>query len=382
MFSNLSTLASSGGGGQGLITNPTIEWIKGVVNAISVPEYSLPLFTAGFVIMLLGYRKWTKPAVALPLGIGFCVLYFGAMLIDYDYLAIIQKADNVPITIMLLGTGLCLWVAFREAAINDGRVEEGQPLIGAEKDDKVLVWPDLVYTELICLVLASAVLLLWSIALPAPLESPANPAGPPNPSKAPWYFLGLQEMLVYFDPWMAGVILPGLIVTGLVAMPYMDTNAKGNGYYTFKHRPFAISVWLFGFLILWVVLIVFGTFLRGPNWNFFGPFDYWDAHKQVPLTNVNLSDYFWNFGLGRALPENGFVRELPGMAFVGLWIFVLPMILAKTVMRRMFESMGSIRFYIMAIHLVVMALLPVKMVLRWLFTLKYFIYLPEFNLNL
>ncbi len=382
------TLAASGQRGQGYITNPGIESAKEWVNALSVPEISLPIFTLGFVAMMVWYRKWTKPAIALPLGIVFCVLYFGAMLIDYDYLEIIRKADNVPITMMLLGTGFCLWVAFRQAAINDENVEAGKPLIGADKDDKVLVWPDLVYTELICLVIGSAVLLLWSIALPAPLESPANPAGPPNPSKAPWYFLGLQEMLVYFDPWMAGVILPGLIVTGLIAMPYMDTNPKGNGYYTVKHRPFALGVWLFGFLILWVVLIVFGTFLRGPNWNFFGPFDYWDSHLQVPLTNVNMSDYFWNgqellgFGLHKALPDNPFVRELPGILFTVVWIFVLPVILAKTVMRRMFESMGSIRFYIMAFHLVVMALLPVKMVLRWIMTLKYFVYLPEFNMNL
>ena len=387
MLTSWLTLASAAGG-QGIITNPAIESLKGIVNALSVPEISLPIFTAAFVLMLIGYRQWTRPAVAIPLGLLLSVAYFGGMLIDYDYLEIIRKPDNVPITIMLLGTGLCLWIGFREAALNDARVEAGQPLIGAEKDDKVLVWPDLVYTELICLVIGTSALLLWSVFLAAPLESPANPAGPPNPSKAPWYFLGLQEMLVYFDPWMAGVILPGLIVTGLIAMPYMDTNPKGNGYYTFKHRPFAITVWMFGFLILWVVLIVFGTFLRGPNWNFFGPFDYWDANLQVPLTNVNLSDYFWNgkdlmgIGLNQALPENPFLREMPGILFSVFWIFVLPVILAKTVMRRMFESMGSIRFYIMAFHLVVMALMPVKMVLRWLLTLKYFVYLPEFNLNL
>src|SRR5207248_11088163 len=64
-----------------------------------------------------------------------------------------------------------------------------------------LTWPDLVYTELICMVVLTVILIGWSMALQAPLEEPANPSASPNPSKAPWYFLGLQEMLVYFDPW-------------------------------------------------------------------------------------------------------------------------------------------------------------------------------------
>ena len=379
----LLTLASGGGGGQPMFTNPAIEWVKGIVNALSVPEISLTFFFLPlFVLMLVGYRRWTKPKVALGLLVIFCVFYFGSLVIDHNYLLIIQKPDNVPITIMLLSLALCLWMAFRQAAINDSRLEAGKPLLDADKEDKVLVWPDLVYTELICMVIATAVLILWSIVLRAPLESPANPAGPPNPSKAPWYFLGLQEMLVYFDPWMAGVILPGLIVTGLIVMPYIDTNPKGNGYFTLKQRPFALGVWLFGFLILWVVLIVFGTFLRGPNWNFFGPYEYWDSHLQVPLTNINLSDYFWIYGFNQPLPSNPFMREIVGIVFTVVWVFVLPVMLAKTVMRRMYETLGPTRFYIMAFHLVVMGLLPLKMALRWLFTLKYFVYLPEFNLNL
>ena len=333
--------------------------------------------------MMVLYRRWTKPKVALGVtGWSSACSTSAACSSDHNYLLILKKPDNVPITIMLLSLAICLWIAFRQAAINDSRLEAGQPLLEADKEDKVLVWPDLVYTELICMVLATAVLILWSIVLRAPLESPANPAGPPNPSKAPWYFLGLQEMLVYFDPWMAGVILPGLIVTGLIVMPYIDTNPKGNGYYTLKQRPFAMWVWLFGFLILWVVLIVFGTFLRGPNWNFFGPYEYWDSHLQVPLTNINLSDYFWIYGFNKPLPSNPFMREIVGIVFTVVWVFVLPVMLAKTVMRRMYETLGPTRFYIMAFHLVVMGLLPLKMALRWLFTLKYFVYLPEFNLNL
>ena len=110
----------------------------------------------------------------------------------------------------------------------------GEPVLEKLDDEKVLVWPDLVYTELICMVVCTFVLIVWAILLKAPLEQPATTAKAPNPSKAPWYFLGLQEMLVYFDPWMAGVVLPTMIIVGLIAMPYIDFNHKGNGYYTFN----------------------------------------------------------------------------------------------------------------------------------------------------
>ena len=63
-----------------------------------------------------------------------------------------------------------------------------------------------------------------------------------NPSKAPWYFLGLQEMLVYFDPWIAGVVMPSIIMIGLMVFPYVDSNPLGNGYYTYRQRRFAVNM--------------------------------------------------------------------------------------------------------------------------------------------
>ena len=96
-----------------------------------------------------------------------------------------------------------------------------------------------------------------------------------NPAKAPWYFLGLQEMLVYFDPWIAGVIMPTLIIIGLLAIPYIDANPLGNGYYTYKQRRFAIWAFCSGFIGLWVVMIIIGTFIRGPGWMWFWPTETW-----------------------------------------------------------------------------------------------------------
>ena len=95
-------------------------------------------------------------------------------------------------------------------------------------------------------------------------------------------------MLVCLIPWMAGVVLPGVIVVGLIAIPYIDTNPKGNGYYTFSRKSFGYMAFPFGWLALGFILIIVGTFLRGPNWTFYGPFEFWDFHKVVAEYNVNL----------------------------------------------------------------------------------------------
>ena len=120
------------------------------------------------------------------------------------------------------------------------------------------------------------VLTVWSLLLNAPLEQPSNPTRTPNPSKAPWYFLGLQEMLVFFDPWYAGVVLPSFIIVGLMLIPYLDINPKGNGYYTLRERWFEILSFFIGFHILWVSFIIIGTFFRGPGWNWFWARQVWD----------------------------------------------------------------------------------------------------------
>jgi hypothetical protein len=182
---------------------------------------------------------------------------------------------------------------------------------------------------------------------------------------------------------MAGVVLPTFSIVGLIAMPYIDFNQKGNGYYTFNQRTFALSTWMFGFLVLWVVLIVLGTFLRGPNWNFFGPFEPWDPHKTVPLNNINLSDYFWLFGLGQGMEGMGwFMRELPGIILILAYLLMLPPLLAKTVMRKFFIKMGFMRFFVLVTLLQFMALLPIKMVLRWTINLKYIVFIPEAFFNI
>jgi hypothetical protein len=159
-------------------------------------------------------------------------------------------------------------------------------------DDKIHTWPHLVRMEFLVALFVMIGLTIWSLTIDAPLEEPANPTRTPNPSKAPWYFLGLQEMLVYFDPWHAGVVLPTLIIVGLMVIPFIDTNPRGNGYYCFKDRKWEILTFIFGFHVLWVVMIIIGTFFRGPGWNLFWPWQHWDPHKVFAVTAwPRRSDY-------------------------------------------------------------------------------------------
>jgi hypothetical protein len=358
--------------------------VTGGIDRLMGPVTYTMLSIIGFALMLIFRRYFVRPHVIWAI-LNLSLLFGGWALTDPNFRSIVAKEDNVPISMLIYSVGFFTWLGLYRAVRNDDRIKRGEPVLEKLEDEKVLVWPDLVYTELIAMVVATVVLVIWSVLLKAPLEQPATSAKAPNPSKAPWYFLGLQEMLVYFDPWMAGVVLPTFIIVGLIALPYIDFNREGNGYFSFLQRPFAVTVFMFGFLVLWVTLIVLGTFLRGPNWNFFGPFTFWDPHKVDPLNNVNVSDIFWLRWLSQSVkPENmaWYKRELPGIILVLLYLFALPPLLARTVFRTYFIRMGFVRFMVLVTLLQFMAALPIKMVLRWTMNLKYIVYIPEYFFNI
>jgi hypothetical protein len=356
-------------------------FIKGIFNALADPRLFFLLAVAGLALVVWKRDRIASNAIGYGgLGLLFAFFVFGTF--DPNFRLIVTKPDNVPIVGLIFMLVFFVWFSIREGVLNDRRIAAGQGPIEKAEADRVWVWPDLVYTELISLILCSVILIVWSIFLKAPLEQPANPANTPNPSKAPWYFLGLQEMLVYFDPWLAGVVLPGLIIVGLICIPYIDKNPKGNGYYTFAERRAEITIFLFGFAVLWSSLIVLGTFLRGPNWNFFGPFEFWDIHKLEALNNVNLSEAIWVRTLGTGLPSHWFIREIFGIVLVLFYILVLPVILAKTWFKGYYEKLGGPRYYIGAFLFLMMMSLPIKMLTRWIFNLKYVVSIGEYFFNI
>ncbi len=141
--------------------------------------------------------------------------------------------------------------------------------VKSKPQDKVHVWPHLLVVEFVAALFITAFTLIFSIFVNAPLLELANYNQTPNPSKAPWYFLGLQELLTMFHPMVAGVTIPGIGLLALMIAPYIDKNPSKKP----EDRKFAISLMTIH-LMFWAVLVIIGSFFRGPGFNFVFP---WEA---------------------------------------------------------------------------------------------------------
>ena len=138
----------------------------------------------------------------------------------------------------------------------------------AEAQDKVHTWPHLLVVEFAAALALTAITLIFSAIVRAPLLGLADVNQTPNPSKAPWYFLGLQELLTMFHPMVAGVTIPGMGLFILMMAPYVDSNPSNKP----EDRKFAISLFTL-FLMFWAVLVIIGSFFRGAGFNFVFPWN-------------------------------------------------------------------------------------------------------------
>ncbi len=305
---------------------------------------------------------------------------------------ILSRPDNLPIVVMLPATALLLLFWWHAARRNDRRLERGgikevarameggrpaaaEDPSGASRPARAQLhtWPYLVRVEALAALAVITLLTVWSILVDAPLEQLADPSRTPNPSKAPWYFLGLQEMLVYFDPWIAGVALPLLIILGLCAIPYLDPNPRGSGYYCFKGRPFAIITFLVGLVGLWIPLILVGVFCRGPGWHWFWPWQAWRSD----LAATEPATLNWAALFGVQSTSGG---ALAGAATIALYygsalLFWLWRRRGPTLSR-----MGGVRYALTAFLLLTMLALPIKILLRQALAVKYVLVTPWFNI--
>jgi quinol-cytochrome oxidoreductase complex cytochrome b subunit len=143
------------------------------------------------------------------------------------------------------------------------------PQVGQDPDDEVFSWPHLIFRELLLFLIVVAFVLFLAVFWNAPLEELANPIHPPNPAKAPWYFLGLQELVSYSAFW-GGVVVPALIVMALIVLPYMDRGRHGVGVWFARERRVANTIFSVCVAAA-VVLTVVGTMFRGPNWGWVVP---------------------------------------------------------------------------------------------------------------
>ena len=144
-------------------------------------------------------------------------------------------------------------------------------------DNTVTSWPHLFFRELILFMGVFIALMTISLLFNAPLEQEANPSNTPNPAKAPWYFLGLQEMLSWAHPFWGGIFAPTVVVIILMLTPYFDRSQKGVGIWFAPERKIANLLFTI-FLVLAVGLIVVGEFFRGPNWQLFWPWNMPSPH--------------------------------------------------------------------------------------------------------
>jgi quinol-cytochrome oxidoreductase complex cytochrome b subunit len=165
-----------------------------------------------------------------------------------------------------------------EPELSDGKrvlgIVPGRPAAGErkvpEEQGLVMVWPHLLVRHAVAALVVLIITLIVSLLFDAPLREIANPNVTPNPEKAPWYFVGLQELLSHFHPVVAGVLVPAAIIIGLVALPYLDRNPAR------RPRSRKVAVWTFTiFLIAWVVLTLVGFAFRGPDWVWVWPWDQW-----------------------------------------------------------------------------------------------------------
>jgi hypothetical protein len=353
-------------------------------------------------------NKWTILGVLLLI-----VVLWAINVQDWHQLWMISSApDNVPIVAMLFLVPFFTWMGIRQAVANDRLIEElqGDAKLAKTHHRKIEpwrpgwarelhVWPYLVRIEFLATVIVTVVLFIWSITLMAPLEEPANPNLTMNPSKAPWYFLGLQEMLVYFDPWIAGVVMPSIIMVGLMVFPYVDSNPLGNGYYTLRQRRFSLLMFGWGFL-MWILLIVIGTFIRGPGWIWFWPGQTWDHNAVVFDKNVDLHDllavklhlpflavnpFKFIFGLivvsGFYLVGALFFHWLMTVDFKKIRLRPLRLFPKNEFEQKLLARTSLLQYLTFQFFAVsVLLALPVKLFLRLVFTIKYVWVTPWFNI--
>ncbi len=302
---------------------------------------------------------------------------------------IVSQADNVPVVGLAFVVPFFAWYGLRQARVTDRLISqlEADPRLANTHHRKphpfqpgwereVSVWPYLLRVEFLAAIIVTLLLLVWSLLLNAPLDAPANPNETMNPAKAPWYFVGLQELLVYFDPWFAGVVLPALIIVGLILFPYVDSNPLGAGYYSIRQRRVVLGAFGTGFFI-WLAAIFVGTFIRGPGWMWFWPGQTWDHTRIVYDVSRNLPDVIGITGTW-SQATTGVVAIV--LFYGGAGFLIHTLVTRSALDRKVYEHTSLLQYILFqAFAITILAAVPAKILLRLLFRIKYVLITPWFN---
>ena len=245
-----------------------------------------------------------------------------------------------------------------------GEFREGfDTLTVKEQDYTVKHLRDSVGIEFIAGLIFTFIIMVWSLFMNAPLKELANPSDTPIDERAPWYFIGLQELLIYFDPWLAGVVVPTILLVGLIALPFIDPNREtGIGRYTLRDRPVAVPAFCFGFA-MWFILIIIGQFFRGPARMFYWPWEDKSVLKVLPVTELV------NFHIAG------------GFAFFILY-FGICLVVPQFIFKNFYKTLGVVRYYIFMTLSATMLLVPIKIFLRYVFDVKYILTFQIFGTTL
>ncbi len=338
-----------------------------VVDYLASPPRLFALVLVVFLACRSTRLPWSRAGGGLFLLL--TVAFLGVGLSDEVFRRLILHPERLPVVVLVLSSVAVLWLEMRRFYLPEGQSAGVRWL--DRPPAKLPV--DAVVATAVGLVLVALVLLQ-----PAGLGAEADPASRPDSIKAPWFFVGLQELDTYFDPWVPYFALPLLLVVGLLGLPHLETGDAAAG----RRR----SLFLLGWLLLWLWPMAVGAVLRGPHWNAFGPFETWDPSRPAALAPRPLSEVFWIVWLRGFQPASWWLRELPGMLLLGGYFVLLPLALRRWKLTRgAFESylkaMGAWRFRAALTWVLAVMIVPLKMYGQWLWDIGYWIHLPELSVN-
>jgi hypothetical protein len=230
--------------------------------------------------------------------------------------------------------------------------------------DRVDAWPYLVRLEAIAATTVVACLLFAAVLFDAPLGAPADPSRTPDPSKAPWYFVGLQELLVYFDPWMVGAALPLAITLGLVAVPFLDTSRRATGRYTLADRPLAVPAFVFGLIVPWIGLVLVATFARGPGWTLRLSGGDSESRAALAAPSRDLADLF-------GIADRGDASAFGAACLISYFLILPALAYVRTARTPGVRALGKVRFAALASLLLGTAFVAARIALYAAFGVRY-----------
>ncbi len=345
--------------------------LKTLIDHLASPPWLFGFALGLFFLSRDARRPWTRAG-----GVVLSILIAGLLGLcasDPTCRRLLLHPDRLPVVLLLLATLAVVWFEMHRSQAFDGTepTPQREALFGFST-------ADILAATAIGVILIGCALLYKAPFYEPPLSALADPTSKPIPIKAPWFLVGLQELRLDFEPWMAYRVLPIFFVFGLVCLPWFHLPEDPEGRQT-------RGLFLCGWLILWLGPMVVGALLRSPHGGAFGPFEPWDATRPADLEPQPLSQLVWIRWLGVFEPSRWWLRELPGFLLLITTFFLLPRWLARwrftePVVQRTREAMGFWRFHVTSLCLLVLLIIPLKALGRWVAGLGHWLHLPEFGI--